>query len=222
MDPRLQTPLFLGSIGLFFCLVGLWTAWSTWNEPPSRVSSLPVVDRRALAGVSLGTEVLAEGRLAASSPVLREGLALLQHEVAVGEAKPGSNDIRFTWAAETTQAAPFELETASGPVPVRLAPGAGWFDLPRTIEDNPGSVTAGKRRLSGFAPSDALTVQGTVVSGPALEAQLIRGGTAADYRAQVEKSGLVGPVLGGLFALVGLGALLTATLQALAVFRTNG
>ena len=48
-----------------------------------------------------------------------------------------------------------------------------------------------------------------------------RGGTVADYRAQIEKSGLVGLVLGGLFAAAGLGALITAAFQALAVFRAR-
>lgn len=221
MDPRLQTPLFLGSFGLIFFLVGVWTAWTTWSEPPNPVTSLPVVDARGLTDVGVGTEVLVEGRLAASTPVLREGLAVLQREVAKGRNPPGSNDIRFSFEPAGTEAPPFELETSSGAVRVQLAPEATWSDVPRTIEADPGTVTAGKERLSGFAPSDAVTVQGKVVSGPALEAQVIRGGTAADYRAQVEKSGKVGLVLGGLFALAGLGALITAALQAMAVFRTR-
>ncbi len=218
MDPRLQTPLFLGSFGLIFFLVGLWTAWSTWSEPEDPVSSLPAVDAR---GLDVGTEVLVEGRLSASTPLLREGLALLQREVARGRNPPGSNEIRFSFEPEATEAPPFDLETSNGVVRVQLVPAASWSDVPRTIEADPGTVTAGKERLSGFAPGDTVTVRAKVVAGPALEASVIRGGTVADYRAQAKKSGMVGLVLGGLFALVGLGALITAGLQALAVFRTR-
>jgi hypothetical protein len=114
------------------------------------------------------------------------------------------------------------LETAAGVVRVRLAPEASWLEAPRVVEENPGEVTAEKKRLSGFAPADALTVRGKLVKmpgGPGLEAAVLSGGTAQDYRSSVTNSGRVGLVLGALFALVGLGALLTALVQAAAVFR---
>jgi len=53
MNPRLQTPFFLGSFGLLFLVVGSGVAWMTWTEPPSPVLRLPVVDARALATVAL-------------------------------------------------------------------------------------------------------------------------------------------------------------------------
>lgn len=145
--------------------------------------------------------------------MLQDGLSLFQREVAKGETKPGSNDVRFTFVPESVEAPPFELETSSGRVRVRLSPEASWADAPRVVEAEPGFVTAGKKRLHGFAPADQVTVQGKVLGAGEIEAHVIRGGTVADYRAQEKKSGAVGLVLGGLFALAGLGVLIAAALQ---------
>lgn len=219
MDNRLQTSLFPAGFGAFFFFVGLWTVWTSWSEPPSPVSRLPVIDTRALAIASVGSEVIIEGRLAASTPLLREGLALYQIEVAKGFNPPGSNEIRFSFQAEVTEAPPFQIETLNGSVGVQLALEASWDDAPRIVENNPGSVSAGKQRLRGFAPSDRLTVQGEVVAGPLLRARVIRGGTAADYMSQVKNTGRVGLILGAVFALVGLGTLVAAAWQARGVLK---
>ena len=222
LDPRLHTPLFLGAFGLVFGLVGLWLVLDSLSAPADPIEAAPLVDARTLETYADGTLVLADGRVAASAPVLQDGLALVQRQVAQGVTRPGSNEVRFTWEPEATEPPAFDLELPGRAVRVRTAD-AEWRDPPRIVPAEAGLVTAGTKRAVGFAPSDTITVRAIVVRANGLvefDAEELFGGSAAEYRASARTSHLVPLILGGVFALAGCAAVAGALVQAARVRRS--
>jgi hypothetical protein len=212
LDPRLETPLFLGAFGLIFLVVGLYVLWVAIRTPPDPAREAEVVDAARLQAVAPGTTVIFEGTIAAGTPPIESDFVLLQRQVARGVTKPGTNDIRFAWDVTSTENRPFALEATGGTVSVSTV-SAEWRDPPHTTD--PGTVTAGTSRLAGFKANDRVTVLGRVKSPTDVDATVLFGGDAAAFKASVAGSALVAPILGGGFGLVGLALVIFAIVQVL-------
>lgn len=217
VNERLHMPLMLGAFGLVFFTVGLYAVYVGWNTDVDLAGSLraaPVVDARGLAAHTPGAAVLIEGRIAAGQPVVEGGLALLQRQHAVGVTKPGTNEFRFAWEPMSGQppsvvAAPLAID--SGGAVTLINADFSWRDPPR-VQAQPATVVAGSTRLVGFAAGDAISVRATVVDGAQARVRAIEvfGGTHAAYLRSVTASAAVPYVLGGGFALLGVGMLIAA------------
>jgi hypothetical protein len=216
MDPRLQTPLFLGAFGIVFLGVGLYVLWDAMNTPPDPAQTAPIVEPQAVGQQAPGTQVVLQGTIAATTPVIEADFVLLQRQTARGVAKPGSNDVRFTWDVVSTENRPFVLEGSAGRVTVTCG-SAEWRDPPHTTD--PGTVTAGTPRLAGFKVKDVVTVLATVRSATEVDAQVLFGGDAAAFRSSIAGSALASRILGGAFALVGFFTALYAVIQFLKLER---
>jgi hypothetical protein len=212
MDPRLQTPLFLGAFGVVFLAVGLYVLWDAVNSPPDPALAAPVVELAKVGERSPGTQVVLEGTIAGATPVIEAGLVLLQRQTATGVRKPGSNDVRFTWEVASTEHRPFVLEGGGTTITVTTS-AAEWREPPHTSD--PGTVTAGTQRLAGFKANDVVTVLATVRSKTEVEAHVLFGGDAAAFRASFAGSALAPRILGGAFALVGFVTALSALVTVL-------
>jgi hypothetical protein len=212
LDPRLETPLFLGAFGLVFLVVGLYVVWDAMHTPPDPAREAQVVSVADLGTIAPGTTVILEGTIAAATPVIEADFVLLQRQVAKGVTKPGTNDIRFAWDVTSTENRPFALE-GTGTVSVSTT-SAEWRDPPHTTD--PGTVTAGTTRLAGFKAKDQVTVLATVHSPTDVDAQVLFGGDAEAFRSSLAASAMVPRVLGGAFALVGF---LTALYAVVTVLR---
>jgi hypothetical protein len=220
VNERLHMPLTLGAFGLVFFTVGLYAVHDGWHTDVDLADSLrdvPVVDARGLATQTAGATVLIEGRIAVHQPVVEAGLSLLQRQQAVGVTKPGTNEIRFTWepvparpSSDSTQ--PLAIDGGGGTVTL-VNTDFSWRDPPR-VETQPATVVAGSTRLVGFAAGDAITLRATVVDGAQARVRAIEvfGGTHAAYRRSLAASAAVPYVLGGGFALAGVGMLVAAGL----------
>ncbi|MDX2015970.1 MAG: hypothetical protein SFW67_37595 [Myxococcaceae bacterium] len=215
MDPRLQTPLFLGAFGLIFLVVGLYVLWDALNTPPDPAQTAPIVEPQGVAQQAPGTQVVVQGTIAASTPAIEADFVLLQRQTASGVRKPGSNDVRFTWDVVSTEHRPFVLE-GQGRVSVTCG-SAEWREPPHTTD--PGTVTAGTPRLAGFKAGDVVTVLATVRSATEVDAQVLFGGDAQAFRSSIAGSAMVPRVLGGIFALVGFLTALSAVVQVLKIER---
>lgn len=214
LDPRLHTPLINAGIGVGALLIGAAVMASAGQSEAAVLRALPVVDARGLGAYPAGTAVLLEGRIAAGQLAVEAGLVLAQRQQAVGVRRPGSNDVRFGWepvgAAVTAAAVPLAIESAGGTV---IVPNTAfrWRDPPRVVLE-PEVVVAGSTRLVGFAVGDAITVHGTVLDGaaPRLEAIEVVGGSREAFLRSLTASAAVPWVIGGVFALVGVGMLIAA------------
>lgn len=214
-DPRRQNMLINAGLGLGCVVLGALVMGTAATGESATLRALPVVDARGLAAQASGAAVVVEGRIAASQPVIDAGLVLLQRQRAVGETKPGTNDIRFAWepqpaAQQPTLPAGLVIESGPGTVTV-VNPDFVWRDPPR-VALQPTTVVAGSTRVVGFAAGDPLTVRATVVDGAQarLRATEIFGGTHAEYLRSVAGSERVPWVLGGGFALLGAALLIAA------------
>lgn len=217
-DPpaRSRTPLINAGIGVAALLLGALTIGTASDDETAALRALPVVDARGLAAQPAGTVVLIEGRIAAAQPVVEAGLVLLQRQQAVGVTKPGTNEFRFAWEPmparpASEMAAPLTID--SGGAVTLVNADFAWSDPPR-IAGQPAMVVAGSTRLVGFAVGDAITVRASVVDGAQarVQAQDVFGGTYAAYQRSLAAGAAVPIVLGGGFALVGVGMLVTAFL----------
>lgn len=214
-DPRRQTPLINAGLGAGCVLLGALVMGAGATGESAALRAMPVVDARGLAAQAPGASVLLEGRVAASHPVIDAGLVLLQRQHAVGETKPGTNEIRFAWepqppAQQPALPAGLVIESGQGTATV-VNQDFGWRDPPR-VALQPTTVVAGSTRVVGFAAGDALTVRGIVVDGAQarLRATEVFGGTHAAYLRSVAGSERVPWVIGGAFALLGMGLLVAA------------
>jgi hypothetical protein len=214
-DPRQQTPLINAGLGLGCVFLGALVMATATTSDSAALRALPVVDAPGLAAQATGTSVLLEGRVTASQPVIDAGLVLLQRQHAVGETKPGTNEIRFAWEPQPPAqqpALPAGLVIESGPGTVTVVnPDFVWRDPPR-VALQPTTVVAGSTRVVGFAAGDTVTVRATVVDGAQarLRATEIFGGTHTEYLRSVAGSERVPWVLGGGFALLGAALLIAA------------
>jgi hypothetical protein len=195
--------LGLGGFGLVFFAVGAYVLWGSLSSKPA--ATISTVEAASVAQQPVGAEVIVEGRLSATA-LVRGQLAIALEQEAVGETKPGSNAVRMTWKTVSVLAQPFEVEDATGRARVRSA-GDDWRDPPRQEPEALGVVTAGTKRSIGFARGDVVTVRGVVVEGGQLDAKELFGGSAEAYANAKKASALVPTILGGVFALAGLGAL---------------
>jgi hypothetical protein len=196
---RQEGPLALGALGLVFAGAGLFVLWGAVSAPPDPALAAEVVDASRL-GALRGKAVVLEGRVGAANPLLDQDFALLQRQVAKGVTRPGSNDVRFSWEVVAAEPDSFLLESGGSPITVSID-AAEWRDPPHTTD--PGVVTAGAQRVTGFHLADVVTVLATVLFG----------GNAAALRASLTRSGLVEPILGGLFSLIGLSTLTWTLVQ---------
>lgn len=219
-DPpaRSHTPLINAGIGVAALLLGALTIGTANDDETAALRALPVLDARGLAAQPAGTAVLIEGRIAAAQPVVEAGLALLQRQHAVGVTKPGTNEVRFGWEPiparpVSESAAPVAIDSGGGGSVTLVNADFLWREPPR-IEGQPAMVVAGSTRLVGFAAGDVITVRASVVDGAAARVRAIEvfGGTHAAYRRSLATSAAVPYVLGGGFALVGMGMLVAAML----------
>ena len=206
---RQEGPLALGALGLVFAGAGLFVLWGAVSAPPDPALAAEVVDASRL-GALRGKAVVLEGRVGAANPLLDQDFALLQRQVAKGVTRPGSNDVRFSWEVVAAEPDSFLLESGGSPVTVSID-AAEWRDPPHTTD--PGVVTAGAQRVTGFHLADVVTVLATVRSPTEVDATVLFGGNAAALRASLTRSGLVEPILGGLFSLIGLSTLTWTLVQ---------
>lgn len=217
LDARLHAPLISTGIGIVAVLLGVLVIGTADSGEADALRTLPALDARALGPRSAGEAVLIEGRIA-SHPVIEGGLVALQRQRAVGAYKPGTNEVRFTWETESV-ALPtvFTLDVLGGAVTL-MANDFSWREVPRIV-DQPSVVTAGSRRLAGFAAGDAVTVDGTVAAGAhgassgaadgarTLKAQRLHGGDVAAYRAARSAGVHALPMIGAIFTALGLAVL---------------
>ena len=220
IDPRFNTPLINTGIGAGALLLGALVMVTARSDEAAALRALPVVDARGLAQQAAGTAVLVEGRVGQHA-VIEAGLVALQRQQAGGVTKPGTNEVRFAWEPRSVALpTPFTLDTASGVVTLRNTDFA-WRDAPRTAAQ-PSLVTAGSTRVVGFAAGDVITVRATVVDGKqaTLHAVEVFGGTHAAYLHSAAASDAVTWVLGGGFALVGVGMLIAGGIGLLRARRT--
>ena len=211
---RSHTPLINAGIGIAALLLSALVIGTAGDDEAAALRALPVVDARGLAAQSVGTVVLIEGRIAAAQPMVEAGLVLLQRQQAVGVTKPGTNEFRFAWdpmpaRPASEMAAPLTID--SGGAVTLVNADFAWRDPPR-IAGQPAMVVAGSTRLVGFAVGDAITVRASVVDGAQarVQAQEVFGGTQDAYQRSLAASAAVPTVLGGGFALLGVGMLVAA------------
>lgn len=207
----LHVSAFLGAVGAAFLGAGGLVVSSGLETLEAPVLEVPVVDATSVSALAPASLVLVEGRIDDAVTPLEAGLALVRVESARGVTRPGSNDVRFTWEETSTRTQSFVLKTATGPLFVR-AEGA-TLEEPSRVESPPGVVTAGTQRAVGFAPGDAVVVEGSVrggAAGPAVDARRILGGTVSSVRDGVRRSARVPFVLGSGFGVAGLLALVSA------------
>jgi hypothetical protein len=212
---RLHMPLMLGAFGLVFLTVGVYAIYIGMGaDQADSPRAAPLVDARGLATQAAGATVLIEGRIAGGQPVVEAGLALLQRQHAVGVSKPGTNEFRLAWKpmpGQPPSVVPAPLAIDSGGAVTLVNADFSWRDPPR-VALQPSLVVAGSTRLVGFAAGDAITLRATVVDGAQARVRAIEvfGGTHADYLRSVTASAAVPVVLGGGFALLGAGLLISA------------
>lgn len=208
MSP-VQVSAFQSAVAVVLLGAGGLLVSSGLEAVASPLLDAPVVDARSISEFAPEALVLAEGRIDEKAELLEPGLALAQWEIARGVSKPGSNDVRFTWEFEATRVQSFTLVTAAGPVIVDGS--AATLEAPTRSPAAEGVVTAGTRRVVGFAPGDEVTVEGAVrAAGAGVTARRIVGGTAEALRDGVRRSARVPFVLGAGFAIAGLLALVFA------------
>ncbi len=214
LDPRLHAPLINAGIGIVALLIGGLAIGTAGDEEAAALRALPLVDARALAAQAAGSPVLIEGRIAAGQPMVEHGLALLQRQHAVGFTRPGTNEYRFAWKPLPGQpagvtSAPLGID--SGGTVTVVNDDFAWRDPPRVVAQ-PTTVVAGSTRLMGFAAGDAITLHATVVDGAQARVRAIEvfGGSHAQYLRGAAASAAVPYVLGGGFALAGVGMLIAA------------
>jgi hypothetical protein len=215
LEEKYHTPLALAAFGLVFLVVGVYAAVVTHQEDTGLARTLraaPVVDAVSVAAQPPGTTVLVEGRLAAGNPPVEGGLVTLQRQEAQAVTVPGKSELRISWKTLRTDARPLLVDTPAGALAI-VNTDYGWRDVPRRVPEDSGVVTAGMQRLAGFAAGDRIVAHATVVDHEgrrALKAVEIDAGPLDGYLASKRGSELVGYLLGGAFALVGLGLLASA------------
>jgi hypothetical protein len=186
--------MFLG-FGLLFGLVGavlgaLWTQF----DPAAEGRAIPQLSAAALSDSAAGREALVEGRLSERNRPGEHGLLVYAREELRGR---GDDE---AWVEAERFAPRLLVELPDGLAEV-LSEGALLQSPPRAVEE------ASSVRVVGFGPGDPVVVVGRVADGPegsVLAAELIAGGTRADYLAGLGAQRHVLLWIGGPFALLGL------------------
>jgi hypothetical protein len=215
--------LIVGGIGLVFLLAGVLIfvlGTRSADADRARIEGTLMADATDLDRLRPGTEVLVEGRIAASQPALfREFVAFERHErevVSSFRSSPSPSPRPWSWRERKTPA--LRIDAAGGSVWVRenyAMPGArDWYD--------PQIVDRMETRYSGLVVAERVLVVGRVVErepaegapaadrppGREIEAELVRPGDRASYLVSIASGRTVSRWLGGGF--VGLGGLMVA------------
>ncbi|MCS7100846.1 MAG: hypothetical protein NZL99_04025 [Burkholderiaceae bacterium] len=203
-----HAPLINAGLGAVALLLGALVAGTAGSEGADALRALPLADARGLAVRSAGEAVVVEGWVAADLPVIEAGLVALQRQRAVGVTRPGTNEIRFTWVPQSTQAPALRIDTPSGAVTL-VNTDVAWRDPPR-VAGQPGTVVAGSTRVVGFAAGDPIAARGTVADAAAslLRADEVFGGTHTAWVRSAALGDEVPRVIGAGFALAGAGLLI--------------
>jgi hypothetical protein len=208
--------MIVGGIGLVFVAAGVLVfvlGTRSADADRARVEGLLKADAGALASLLPGTEVLVEGRIAASQPaVFRDFVAYERHERETGSGRSSSPSPRpWRWRERKTPA--LLIDVAGGSVWVRenyAMPGArDWYD--------PQIVDRIETRYAGLVVAERVLVVGRVVErepaegapgadrpvGREIEAEIVRPGDRASYLDSITSGRTVSRWLGGGFTVLG-------------------
>jgi len=224
INPKLHMPLALAAFGLVFFTVGIYAVLDTsWKQADlaGRLRAAPVVDGASIGAQPAGALVLIEGSVGAANPVIESGLVTLLRQEAESVSSPGGSERRFSWKTVRAEARPLQVETAAGALFI-VNDDYAWRDAPRRVPEDPGLVTQGTSRVTGFAVGDPIVAYGTVVTRdgrPGIEAAEVHGGSRAGYLIGKQATDWVGYILGGAFALVGAVTLAVSAFNVRAIAR---
>lgn len=217
-----RTPLGFVLFGLALAGFGGLLAALSSAQDPNPVEAAVLLDAEGLTTARVGKQVLVEGRVASSMPVVEEGLAVIQRQVVEAQQKSGgSSEVELRWRVQASDKGPVEVEVGGAKVKLGLS-NATWREPPRAVPESDARV-AGKTRLLGFAPGDPISALVMVDRKGGelwLEAEEIFGGTAAGFRDHVALNGRALSIVGGGFG--GTGVLLVLVGLALALRRRAG
>lgn len=224
--------LIVGGVGLVFLLAGVLVfvlGTRAADAERTRIEALLLVEASALGGLQPGTEVLVEGRIAASQPALfRDFVAYERHErEAVSSfssaSSPSPSPRPWSWRERKTPA--LSIDARGGSVWVRenyAMPGArDWYD--------PQIVDRVETRYSGLVVAERVLVVGRVVGrepaegapaadrppGREIEAEIVRPGDRGSYLESIASGRTVSRGLGGGF--VGLGGVMVVLAAGLVI-----
>jgi len=216
--------LIVGGIGLVFLLAGVAVfvrGTHSADAERARIEALLLADANALGSLAPGTEVLVEGRIAASQPALfRDFVAYERHErevVTSMSASPSPSPKPWRWRERQTPALLIDIR-GGGNVWIRenyaMTGARDWYD--------PQVVNRTETRYSGLVVAERVLVVGRVVErepaegapaadrppGREIEAERVTPGDRASYLEGIASGRTVARWLGGGF--VGLGGLMVA------------
>lgn len=223
-----QVPAALIVLGALFAGVGLLLRGplaASAAEESDALWAAPVVDARSLSDVSIGTRVLAHGRIATATEAPHGLVAFVrqQYEGTDEQSAPNKKRPRWRELARHTPALQLDIEGRS----VSVAAGAYELELPpheRAPEGGPVASTLrfdlrlvdlSTQRVRGFATGDAVTVDGAIAAGAegganvarVLQAQRLFGGDVTAYRNARAAGADVLPLIGAIFTPLGLAVL---------------
>lgn len=208
--------LIVGGVGLVFVLAGVAVTRvfpGLAAAEHARLAALPSPDARAIRNTPVGTEVLVEGRVAATQPKrFRDFVAYVKEEE---ERDAKQRERRGYWKVVESVKPPLDLATADGALRVVNTTYATvllahrWPDRSKIID------TA----YSGLIANEPVFVHGRVTRG-GLEALTIGSGTRASYLATMAGNADVSWWLGVGFQILG-GAMIVGGIVLLTVARIS-
>ena len=186
------------SLGVIFIVVGVGVAWLfprfIYREA-NRVEEMVSITATNLADVSVGGEVLVEGRISHRNPVqTRDFVAYVTEEREVDE------DGDEHW---------WELDRVTPPLLLELPDGIVQIENSTYgFRDTKPTAQSGDIRYEGLAVGDRVIAVGVLVSRtepPQITAEFIAPGTQASYVASQRNSVLLVRVVGIVFVALGVG-----------------
>jgi hypothetical protein len=201
--------VFLVLFGLVFVALGVFMGVFVAGEARAearRAEALTLAGAAALEGAAPGAELLVEGTLSAGNPArFRDFVAYVREEFRGADTNGDEK-----WFEDERVTPPLQIEAGGlvllanedyrleGPHQRWQEEGLNWSS--RTEE--------GSKRYRGYVAEGPVMVVGTVAPGPEgnlIRAELVYGGTRADYIAELRGSAGIFPWVGLAVGLAGAG-----------------
>ncbi|MEI6777274.1 MAG: hypothetical protein WCK70_10255 [Chloroflexales bacterium] len=201
------TLVLMGSV--FLCIgvvLGSFGARGA-NAEADRAERLSPLSAAAIGDAQPGSEALLEGSLSARNPLrFRDFVAYIREEYRGSDSKKNAK-----WVEDQRVTPPLLVDVVGGSVQIsndtyRLAgPHARWEDAGGHYWN--GFTGEGSKRYAGLVMGRPVMVIGQIqpgTEGPEVRAELIFGGTRAEYIADRRDTARILPIVGGILGCVGV------------------